>query len=147
MSAMALVIRPVAGEDWNGWKKLWDGYLAFYREHAASQTATGHGANALAGVYCWDRILNDGPLASWSSELKARLAAAEFRLATELLRDGDNRAARSHARRAVALDRSLRAAALATAAYVAPRLAKRAIARRRRTPPVRDATDPAGPQS
>jgi glycosyltransferase involved in cell wall biosynthesis len=106
--------------------------LAFYREHAASQTATGHTANASAGVYCWDRFLKDDALVAWTPYLKRRLAAAEFRLATELLRNGERRAARHHARRAVALDRSIRAATLAIAAYVVPTVAGRAIEKRRR---------------
>lgn len=39
MSEMAVVIRPVAEDDWNGWKKLWDGYLDFYREQLDETTS------------------------------------------------------------------------------------------------------------
>jgi GNAT superfamily N-acetyltransferase len=39
MSATAVVIRPVAEGDWNGWKKLWDGYLDFYREQLDEATS------------------------------------------------------------------------------------------------------------
>ena len=39
MSVTAVVIRPVAQDDWNGWKKLWDGYLDFYREQLDEATS------------------------------------------------------------------------------------------------------------
>jgi len=108
--------------------------LAFYRTHAASQTAAGTAANARAGVYCWERLLKDATLAVWTPDLKRRLAAAEFRLATDLLRNRNNRAARCHARRAAALAPSLRTVALVMAAYAAPAVARRAIDKRRRAP-------------
>jgi GNAT superfamily N-acetyltransferase len=36
---MGLVIRPVTGSDWEGWKILWDGYLDFYREQLDEATS------------------------------------------------------------------------------------------------------------
>ena len=36
---MGVTIRPVADEDWDGWKPLWDGYLDFYREHLDEATS------------------------------------------------------------------------------------------------------------
>jgi GNAT superfamily N-acetyltransferase len=36
---VAVVIRPVAEGDWPGWKKLWDGYLDFYREQLDEPTS------------------------------------------------------------------------------------------------------------
>jgi GNAT superfamily N-acetyltransferase len=33
-----VAIRPLAESDWDGWKPLWDGYLAFYREHLDDET-------------------------------------------------------------------------------------------------------------
>jgi GNAT superfamily N-acetyltransferase len=36
---VAVVIRPVADEDWEGWKVLWDGYLDFYREQLDEPTS------------------------------------------------------------------------------------------------------------
>lgn len=36
---MPVVIRPVAEDDWPGWKPLWDGYLDFYREHLDESTS------------------------------------------------------------------------------------------------------------
>jgi GNAT superfamily N-acetyltransferase len=36
---MDVVIRPVAEDDWTGWKMLWDGYLDFYREQLDEATS------------------------------------------------------------------------------------------------------------
>jgi GNAT superfamily N-acetyltransferase len=34
----AVAIRSLAESDWDGWKPLWDGYLAFYREQLDEET-------------------------------------------------------------------------------------------------------------
>ena len=36
---MALIIRPLAEGDWEGWKILWNGYLDFYREQLDEATS------------------------------------------------------------------------------------------------------------
>jgi GNAT superfamily N-acetyltransferase len=36
---MSVSIRPVAQEDWEDWKPLWEGYLAFYREQLDEATS------------------------------------------------------------------------------------------------------------
>jgi glycosyltransferase involved in cell wall biosynthesis len=99
--------------------------LAFYRRHAGSDTASGTDANVLSFIYCWGRFLEDDALAAWRSELAAQLAAVQLRLASKLLRDGDTRNARYHARRAAARDPSRRSVEFALAAHIAPAFATR----------------------
>jgi len=36
---VSVAIRPLANDDWNGWKPLWDAYLRFYREQLDEETS------------------------------------------------------------------------------------------------------------
>ena len=103
--------------------------LSFYRWHPGSDTASGVDANALSFIYCWERFLKDDALAASRSDIREQLAAVQFRLATKLLRDGDSRRARYHARRAAAHAPTRRSVKFAIAAHVAPERAKQASAR------------------
>jgi glycosyltransferase involved in cell wall biosynthesis len=105
--------------------------LAFYRQHAGSNTISGTASRARASVYFRQRILEDAALSSWKSVLKERLGADHRQLAAALVCDGALRESRLEARRAVAVDPSRRAFALAAAVHCAPGVTKRMLERRR----------------
>jgi glycosyltransferase involved in cell wall biosynthesis len=75
--------------------------LAVYREHSAGVTVAGRASTARSAIYCWEQFLKDAALRPWTGDLKRTLAAAHFRLATELLRVGDIRGGYRHAQRSV----------------------------------------------
>ena len=103
--------------------------LAFYRWHAGNYSISQVDANLLDFIYCFERFIKDDTLVASRADLKEQLAAAQLRLATRLLRDGNTRAARYHARRAATVKPTRRAVAFALAAHVAPARAARASER------------------
>jgi glycosyltransferase involved in cell wall biosynthesis len=94
--------------------------LAFYRSHGASQTANGRLENARAGVYCYQRFLDDRRLDDVPRrELQRLLADNHYGVGVSLLRQGDRRTGRRHLWRSLALGRSPRLP-LALAASLLP---------------------------
>jgi glycosyltransferase involved in cell wall biosynthesis len=77
--------------------------LAYYRSHAASQTAVGIG-NAQAGIYCFGRFLEDPRLEDVPRRpLRRLLAGSHYAAGVRLLREGRRRPALNHFAHAFAL--------------------------------------------
>jgi len=100
--------------------------LAFYRWHAGNYSISQVDANLLDFIYCFERFVKDDTLVASRAELKEQLSAAQLRLATRLLRAGNTRGARYHARRAATVRPTRRALAFVLTTHVAPARATRA---------------------